>query len=302
MARYVSESRGPRPEMYNEDYKLVENEDEDIQQDIFNDIKAADESGWGLSSRWMVENLSTSNNSQIYDINFIRASSISPVDLNSFLYGAFLRLSSMYLILEDLEKRSYWYELARDMKKTIQLVLWDEKDGIWYDYNLDSQRPIKKYSASNLTPLWVEAYNDSLCLKAKQAFRAASYLVRLGINKFEGGIPATLENTGEKWDFPNAFAPIQSMIVQGLARSGSEAAAFLAEQFARDWIKANMISWKQRGVLFDYYDSERPGKTNQGVDKKFGGVNGGWSSGVLLEFINTYYVMMNKNSSFMIVT
>lgn len=38
---------------------------------------------------------------------------------------------------------------------------------------------------------------------------------------FVGGIPNSLQETGEQWDFPNAWPPSVQMIIIGLANSES---------------------------------------------------------------------------------
>lgn len=32
---------------------------------------------------------------------------------------------------------------------------------------------------------------------------------------YQYGIPTSLQNTGQQWDFPNAWAPLQDLVIRG---------------------------------------------------------------------------------------
>lgn len=55
-------------------------------------------------------------------------------------------------------------------------------------------------------------------------------------------------------DYPNGWAPIQHMIVEGLARSGSNEAKTLAKDMAMRWIRTNYAAYKKMGVMHEKYD------------------------------------------------
>ena len=38
----------------------------------------------------------------------------------------------------------------------------------------------------------------------------------LQMDNYQGGIPTTLEHSGEQWDYPNAWPPLQYIMIMGL--------------------------------------------------------------------------------------
>ncbi|RRT67358.1 hypothetical protein BHE74_00039777, partial [Ensete ventricosum] len=82
------------------------------------------------------------------------------------------------------------------------------------------------------------------------------------------GIATSLTNTGQQWDFPNGWAPLQHMIVEGLANSGSEEARSLAEDIAVRWIRTNYVAYKKTGAMHEKYDVEACGKIGGGGEYK----------------------------------
>lgn len=65
-------------------------------------------------------------------------------------------------------------------------------------------------------------------------------------------------------DFPNGWAPIQHMIVEGLARSEVEEARLLAESIAVRWIKTNYVAYKKTGSMHEKYNVEKCGDSGGG--------------------------------------
>lgn len=206
--------------------------------------------------------------------------------MNSFVYGAFENIAWFYSILGDDKKATYWTEHASNIKKTIDDLLWNEEDGTWYDYDTKLLQPRKHFIATNLAPLWTNAYDSGKAEKLVK--RSVDYLRREGITEFPGGIPATTARTGEQWDFPNAWPPLQSIVVMGLQNSGVAEGQKLAKEFAEKWVTSNMIGYYQNGGMFEKYDAENAGQPGGGgeyvVQTGFG-----WANGVALEFIDMFY-------------
>lgn len=58
----------------------------------------------------------------------------------------------------------------------------------------------------------------------------------------------TLKNTGQQWDAPNGWAPLQWMAVKGLSNYGL---SDLANDIVRRWIKLNVNVYNrtERGII-----------------------------------------------------
>ena len=99
-----------------------------------------------------------------------------------------------------------------------------------------------------------------------------------------GGIVATTLDTGQQWDAPNGWAPLQWIAVAGLTHYGRNA---LAEQVACRWMVNVSRVYRQTGKLLEKYDviaTDRPGgggeyPTQDGF---------GWTNGVTRKLMALY--------------
>ncbi|HEY8734422.1 MAG TPA: trehalase family glycosidase, partial [Puia sp.] len=100
----------------------------------------------------------------------------------------------------------------------------------------------------------------------------------------DGGFVTTEYNTGEQWDAPNGWAPLEWMMIWGLDRCGQKNLAALA---AKRWIKLNIHVYKNTGKLMEKYNVTDVNKEAGGGE--YGGQDGfGWTNGVLLKLISMY--------------
>jgi alpha,alpha-trehalase len=89
-----------------------------------------------------------------------------------------------------------------------------------------------------------------------------------------GGLRTTLARTGQQWDAPNGWAPLQWVAVAGLARYGEDATA---HDVARRWIGTVDRGFRESGKLVEKYDVEerRPGGGGEyPLQDGFGWTNG----------------------------
>ncbi|KAG2680762.1 hypothetical protein I3760_11G113200 [Carya illinoinensis] len=104
---------------------------------------------------------------------------------------------------------------------------------------------------------------------------------------FPAGIATSLANSGQQWDFPNGWAPLQHMIAEGLARSGSKEARSVAEDIAVRWLRTNYVAYKKTGTMHEKYDVEKCGEFGGGGE--YAPQTGfGWSNGVVLAFLEEF--------------
>ncbi|GJQ81710.1 hypothetical protein Trydic_g9151 [Trypoxylus dichotomus] len=234
---YNAPSSGPRPESYKEDFvTAITSEYKDDPDKLYIQLKSAAESGWDFSSRWFVDN---QNN---YTLPYTNITRILPVDLNAFLFGAFNNIAEFYDILNQEDKKTYWTDKAQEIYKTINEILWNKDDGI-----------------CNLAPLWTRAYDTGTENTLSLIDSVIDYLQRESIMDYEGGIPATTENTGQQWDFPNVWPCLQSIIVEGLEASGTEKGKYWAQVFARRFVESAMEGYRTYESMFEKYDAVTPG-------------------------------------------
>ena len=112
-------------------------------------------------------------------------------------------------------------------------------------------------SAASFTPLWADACS------AAQAEAAVASLRGSGLLQPEG-VATTLVASGQQWDWPNAWPPLQQMLIEGLAGCGAAGGAVLAEEVALCWLRSNHRGWSRDGVMREKYDATRPGESGGG--------------------------------------
>ncbi|XP_076293625.1 trehalase isoform X3 [Lasioglossum baleicum] len=281
MAHYMVRSNGPRPESYKEDYEIAQKLPQKSREFFYNNIKAGAESGWDFSNRWFNGNtaggkLSLMNISTEY---------IIPVDLNAILQQNARLLGQFHRSLGNLRKAASYEKLAVQIQQAIDNVLWNQAAGIWLDYNLKTNQPRNTFYPTNLAPLYTMSYNP--VHRREYALSAVKYLQSQGIDRFLGGTPSSLNYTGEQWDYPNAWPPLQSFIIIGLYKTGVPKATSFAQMLADRWISSNYIGFAATGSMFEKYDAITPGRGGGGGEYNVQ-TGFGWTNGVIFEFLNTF--------------
>lgn len=159
-----------------------------------------------------------------------RAADLNTVDLNSLLYK--YEKDFEYLIETYLDGRfttsfgrsytsGYWREKADLRKLLMDIFLWDEQKGSYFDYNFKKGKKTGYVSATNFYPLWAGIPSEE---------KAERMLVNLLKDlKANGGILASAKASVEKtatsrvqrqWDYPYGWAPHQMLLWKGLLNYG----------------------------------------------------------------------------------
>lgn len=137
-------------------------------------------------------------------------------------------------------KAAFYQNVANKYKDAIQDVFWDDKEGCWFDYDMLGQKRLNTFYASNVVPLWVGAYSSN-----KTVGRVIDYLKKVGALKERGGVPTSSIQSGEQWDYPNGWAPLQHMLIDALDKSGNIEGRKLAFDLAEKWIRTNFKAFGQ---------------------------------------------------------
>lgn len=291
LLHYYAPSLGPRPESYSEDYEDAQTLDSsDNHTDFYIDIKSAAESGWDFSTRWFVS--PEGDNSG--NLTNIHTRYIIPVDLNAIFADALDTTATFCRILNQPLRSKAWSLKANLWKRNIENVLWHEKDGIWYDYDMYNEKHRQYFYPSNMAPLWRRVVSKDLV--RKHAPKVLNYLKLSQGLDYPGGIPASLERSGEQWDFPNVWPPEVSIVVRGLENMDTVEGKKLAFRLAEDWVRICHKGFNESKQMFEKYDAEVPGKYGGGGEYNVQ-AGFGWSNGVVLEFLERYGKVMTANES-----
>src|SRR5215510_1108359 len=85
--RYWDDLPGPRPESYRADFQLGQTLPDSLRERFYRNTRAAAESGWDFSSRWMRDTT---------DLRTLETIDLIPVDLNSLMYNAERTIAALH--------------------------------------------------------------------------------------------------------------------------------------------------------------------------------------------------------------
>ncbi len=260
LSRYWDDNPAPREESHREDMEIAQKNPQLDRKKLFTDIRAGAESGWDFSSRWFQDGM---------NMKTIRTTDILPVDLNCLLYNIEIRLSEWLRHFKKNKKSNEYRKLAITRKRAINKYFWNEKEGFYFDCTLDGKMTgIKSLAA--LYPLYFNiAHQD-------QADKVAEMVKKEFL--YPGGVPTTLTETGQQWDKPNGWAPLQWITVKGLVNYGH---TDLAEEIAARFLNLAQKVYTETGKMMEKYnvcDINLPaGGGEYPLQDGFG-----WTNGVIL--------------------
>ena len=263
--RYWDDNDTPRPESWLDDVTTAKNNPNRPATEIYRDLRSAAASGWDFSSRWMDDPKK---------LGTIRTTSIVPVDLNALMFHMEKTLSRASKAAGDSAKAAQYDALANDRQKALEKYLWNDKAGWYADYDLKTHKVRNQLTAAALFPLYVNAASRERA--AKVAAAAESQLLK------PGGLTTTTVNSGQQWDAPNGWAPLQWVAAQGLQNYDQQKIAM-------------EVSWRFLSNVQHTYDSQQ--KLVEKYDVSSTGTGGGggeyplqdgfgWTNGVTLKMLD----------------
>ncbi len=217
------------------------------------------------------------------------------VELNSLLYLYEINFSWMEKILKMPSSRD-WLALAEQRKLLINQYCWDEARGLYLDYDFVQKRRSKVAAVTAYQPMWAGIAS------IEQAKRLAQNLPML---ETEWGV-ATVEKTGEiknyQWGETSVWAPMQMMVVKGLAKYGyikasKRIAAKYLDLVANNYLNPNPASYKENNIIINrkkatiYEKYKADGTIND--DEYKASEMFGWTAGSFL-WLHTYYSKSKK--------
>lgn len=260
LARYYDNKTTPRPESLREDLETADDGDKSNDEKLYLDLRAGAESGWDFTSRWFADSK---------DISSIHTTDIVPIDLNCLLYHLETTIAETYQSMYQTLLARKFLRLAEARKAAIHKYLWSEKEQFFMDYD---------FRKSGHTEHVTLAAAFALYAKVATSTQAKAVADRLENDFLEkGGLVTTLVDSGQQWDYPNGWAPLQWVAIQGLREYGYHA---LAEKIKKAWVKTCLDVYEKEGKLVEKYNVVHPEKLGGGgeyiLQDGFG-----WTNGVL---------------------
>jgi len=267
--RYWDERATPRDESYREDVLTAQQTPQRDSADLWRNLRAGGETGWDFSSRWFADGKTLAT---------VDVTSLVPVDLNSLLVDLEHTLAKAYRLRGDVTRAENMEQRAATRADAIRRVLWDPQLQAFGDYDFVHHTLTHRLTAATVYPLYTG-------VASRQQAKAVAATVQRELLR-PGGLATTQVNSGQQWDAPNGWAPLQYLAVLGLRRYSE---AELARTIATRWIRTNVDYYQHTGKLVEKYDVDAatPGVSAGGGEYPL--QDGfGWTNGVLRSLLVMY--------------
>lgn len=234
------------------------------------------ESGWDMTSRF-----------------YTRCNEFLPIDLNCYLYKYESDFAKGAAILGNTYEKNYWNDIATERKERINSLMWDEKEGFFYDYDYVHNTRSTFHSLAGFVPLWsgLATYEQAARMVKKLPLFETAYgltitdkgslLPKPNFTDIPKPFRIALEDMAhpKQWDYPHIWSPVEYMAVIGLIRYG-----FLdeAKRIMEKAIKANIDIFTEYGALLEKIDA-----TTGGAAKNFHYPNQfgfGWTNATIYRY------------------
>jgi alpha,alpha-trehalase len=263
--RYWDDHDTPRPEAFTEDKYIASQSGRDANE-VYRHIRAAAESGWDFSSRWFRE---------AGKMETIQTTDLIPVDLNCLLLCTELVLSGMYENAGNKEKAKNILFQSNKRKEAINAYCRNKENGFYFDYHHKDEQQSSLFTLAGMYAFFIPVAD----------WRTSVNIPALVEEKFlqPGGLLTTLNTTGQQWDAPNGWAPLQWIAYKGLKQI-PYGHAELAAKVRQHWMRTNEKVYAATGKMMEKYNvGDTESKAGGGEYPNQDGF--GWTNGVYLKFL-----------------
>jgi alpha,alpha-trehalase len=260
--RYWDDRADPRPESYKPDYELGHTLPPAERALFYRNTRASAESGWDFSTRWM-------RNPK--DLRSLETTELVPVDLNSLLYHTERTIAALRAFRGqqgDAEVSRRFAAAAEARRQALLAAAYEPDSGFFYDFRWRTgARVLDRPTLAASSPLYFG-------LATPDQGRAVAARLERDFYK-PGGFVTTLIVSGQQWDAPNGWPPLQWLTIEGIRRYGR---AELADSARARWLALNRRTYESTGKMTEKYDvldmTRRAGGGEYPTQDGFGWTNG----------------------------
>ncbi|KAM7207088.1 glycoside hydrolase family 37 protein [Rhypophila sp. PSN 637] len=348
--RYHVDNNQPRPESYREDWITANNQSYHAQSGIiypetvalndsqkailYSNLASGAESGWDYGTRWISRPHDAAAD-VYFPLRSLNTRELIPVDLNSILYWNEVTIAGFLRRTNKSAEADQWQKRAAARSDALYNVMWNATLWSFFDYNLTSSAqniyvPADPdattaeqstapegqqvlFHVAQLFPFWTGAAPAHLKNNPLAVKRAYSRVADM-LNRKGGAIPATNFFTGQQWDEPNVWPPLQHALMEGLLKTpptfGKEDPDYidvqnLALRLGQRYLDSTFCTWRStggatsvtpklagldetaNGIMFEKYSDNSTNAAGAGGEYEV--VEGfGWTNGVLLWTADTF--------------
>ena len=289
LSRYYDAGEGPAPEVVSSErdekgrthydrvkeyYRTHSIEDYDLNQ-YYDEEKDRLSALFYKSDRSMRESgFDPSNRFGPFNADIIH---YNPVCLNSLLYIMETEAAEILKTIGQARNAKRWITRAEDRRRRVNRLMWDENDGLYYDYNF-AERRVRRYRfVTTFYPLWSGIASRE---------QAARVVANLRLFERPGGLQTSTNASGSQWDAPFGWAPMQMIAVSGLRAFGYEKEA---DRISINFLSMVLKEFIEHNAIVEKYDvTRRESQVSAGL--KFGYTSNeigfGWTNAAFTELYN----------------
>ena len=206
----------------------------------------------------------------------------APVCLNSLLYKTETDMAAIAKLLGKSDDSREWSARAEKRKQQINHYLWDQKRGMFFDYDF-TQNKVSDYEyATAFYPLWAGLATPA---------QAEAVMAHLATFERPGGLAMSPYDTGVQWDLPYGWAPVHLLALDGMRRYGFAADA---DRIARKWIQTVSENFQHDGTVREKYNVvTRSSEAEVTAGYEVNVVGFGWTNAVVLEFAHQLHLRLS---------
>ena len=169
----------------------------------------------------------------------------NPVCLNSLLYLMERDAAEILRALGRSGDAEVWERRAAARRRRVNQLMWDERDGLYYDYNFRTRRVRRYPFVTTFYPLWAGLADGR---------RAARVVENISLFERRGGLQTSTNVSGSQWDAPFGWAPMQLIAAEGLRRYGYGREA---DRLSANFLSLVLKEFIEHGGIVEKYDVAR---------------------------------------------
>ena len=199
----------------------------------------------------------------------------APVCLNSLLYKTEKDLEQISVWLGHSDDAKKWRSRADARKKLINRYLWNNQQGLFFDFNFQTQQMSTYQYASTFYPLWAGLATPA---------QAKAVVSNLKIFERPGGIPMSTYDKGTQWDLPYGWGNIEMIAIDGLRRYGYNADA---DRISYEFLSTVAENFRRDGNIREKYNVvTRSSEAHVELGYEMNVVGFGWTNAAFLELLH----------------
>jgi alpha,alpha-trehalase len=199
----------------------------------------------------------------------------APVCLNSLLYKTEKDLERISILLSHREQATKWAAQAADRKARMLKYFWNDKQGLFFDYDFVTHAQSTYQYATTFYPLWAGLASQT---------QAAAVARNLPLFELAGGLAMSRFESQAQWDYPYGWAPIHLLAVEGLRKYGY---ATDADRISGKFLSTVLDNFRREHNIREKYNMVTLSSETAIAAGYAQNVTGfGWTNAVFLELLN----------------